>query len=409
MSTLIIDFSIAFRNSMRHRRRTAVAVIAVAFGVAALIVANGFVEWMLLTFREEAIQSRLGHLQVARPGYHTRGMADPYSFLLPGRIPEAAASDPLGRVKVVAPRLSFNGLVSHGDTTLSFIGEGVSPVEEAVFEHGTQFVEGRALSRDEPRAVVVGVGLARNLGVATGDRLIVLANTTSGGTNAVEVSINGVFSTISKAYDDVALRMPIQTARELLRTTGAHTWVVMLNETRDTGAVLAAFREQLPERQFDVVPWYELADLYNKTAELFRKQVDGIRLILAVIILLGILNTITMSVIERTGEIGTSMALGIRRRGILRLFIAEGLVIGCIGGLFGVCAGLALAVAISALGIPMPPPPGVSHGYTTQVLVTWRIVGEALMLGILSAVLGSIYPAWKASRKNVVDALRHNG
>jgi len=316
--------------------------------------------------------------------------------------------DHSGRVKVIAPRLSFNGLVSHGETTLSFIGEGVSPVAEAVFEEGTQLVEGRELSQDEPHAVIVGVGLARNLGVTIGDRLVVLANTTSGGTNAVEVTVNGVFSTISKAYDDVALRLPIGTAHELLRTNGVHAWVVMLNETRETGSVVAALRAQLPESQFDVVPWYELADLYNKTARLFRRQVDGIRLILAVIILLGILNTITMSVIERTGEIGTAMALGVRRRGILRLFIAEGLVIGCIGGLFGVCGGLALALAISALGIPMPPPPGVSHGYTSQVVVTWRIVGEALALGILSTALGSIYPAWKASRKNVVDALRHN-
>jgi putative ABC transport system permease protein len=408
MSTLLVDFMLAFRNCMRHRRRTAVAVVAVAFGIAASIVTNGFVEWMLLTFREEAIQSRLGHLQVTRPGYHTKGMADPYSFLLPGREPEAAALDRSGRVKVIAPRLSFNGLVSHGETTLSFIGEGVSPVAEAVFEEGTQLVEGRELSQDEPHAVILGVGLARNLGVTIRDRLVVLANTTSGGTNAVEVTVNGVFSTISKAYDDVALRLPIGTAHELLRTNGVHAWVVMLNETRETGSVVAALRAELPESQFDVVPWYELADLYNKTARLFRRQVDGIRLILAVIILLGIQNTITMSVIERTGEIGTAMALGVRRRGILRLFIAEGLVIGCIGGLFGVCGGLVLALAISALGIPMPPPPGVSHGYTSQVVVTWRIVGEALALGILSTALGSIYPAWKASRKNVVDALRHN-
>jgi putative ABC transport system permease protein len=254
----------------------------------------------------------------------------------------------------------------------------------------------------------VGVGLARNLGVKIGDRLVVLSTPTSGGTNAVEVSVRGTFSTISKAYDDVALRMPISTAHELLRTDGAHAWIVMLNETSETAPVVAAFRKQLPENQFDVVPWYDLADLYNKTETLFRKQVDGIRLILAVIILLGILNTITMSVIERTGEIGTSMALGMRRGGILRVFLAEGLVIGCIGGIFGVCAGLALAAAITAIGIPMPPPPGVSHGYTSQVLVTWRIAGEAFVTGVLSSVLGSVFPAWRASRKSVVDALRHN-
>ena len=408
MSTLFLDFFIALRNSMRHRRRSAIAVAAVAFGVAALIVASGFVEWMLLTFREEAIQSRLGHLQIVRPGYHTRGSADPYAFLLPGQIPESSALVDPRRVHVVAPRLSFSGLVSHQEATLSFIGEGVSPTREAAFAHGVQVVEGRDLSPEEPGDIIVGVGLARNLGLRIGDRVVLLATPVSGGTNAVEVSVGGIFSTISKAYDDVALRIPIQTAHELLRTTGAHAWVVLLGETSDTEAVLARLREKLAHPQFEVVPWYELADLYNKTAKLFSAQVDGIRLILAVIILLGILNTTTMSVMERTGEIGTCMALGFRRRAILRLFVAEGLVIGCAGGVLGVCLGLALGMAITAMGIPMPPPPGVSHGYTTEVVVTLRIVAEALALAILSALLGSISPAWSASRKSVVDALRHN-
>jgi putative ABC transport system permease protein len=408
MPTLLLDFFLALRNSVRHGRRTAIAVGAVAFGVAALIVASGFIEWMLLTFREEAIQSRLGHLQIVRPGFHTAGSADPYSFLLPDRLPESSGLLDSSNVRVIAPRLSFSGLVSHGEATLSFIGEGVSPPHEAAFEHGVQVVEGRDLSAHDPRAVIVGVGLARNLGVSIGQRVVLLATPVSGGTNAVELSVGGTFSTISKAYDDVALRVPIQTAQELLRTTGAHARVVLLKETRDTDAVVASLRGTLDQRQFEVVPWYQLADLYNKTATLFSTQVNFIRLILAVIILLGILNTTTMSVMERTGEIGTCMALGVRRRGILRLFIAEGLVIGSLGGLLGICLGLALAVAISALGIPMPPPPGVSHGYTTEVVVTSRIVVEALLLAMLSALLGSIYPAWSASRKKVVDALRHN-
>jgi putative ABC transport system permease protein len=408
MSILLLDFFLAFRNSVRHARRTAIAVGAVAFGVAALIVASGFVEWMLLTFREEAIQSRLGHLQVVRPGYHNGGSADPYSFLLPDLLPESTGLLDSRSVRVIAPRLSFNGLISHEDATLSFIGEGVSPSHEAAFEHGVQILQGRDLSSDEARDVIVGVGLARNLGLSIGHRVVLLATPVTGGTNAVELSVRGIFSTISKAYDDVALRVPIQTAQELLRTTGAHAWVVLLQETRDTEAVLARLREKLAQQQFEVVPWYELADLYNKTVRLFSAQVNVIRLILAVIILLGILNTTTMSIMERTGEIGTCMALGVRRRGILRLFIAEGLVIGCMGGILGICLGLALAVAISAAGIPMPPPPGVSHGYTTQVVVTLRIVVEALVLAMLSALLGSIYPAWSASRKKVVDALRHN-
>jgi putative ABC transport system permease protein len=60
------------------------------------------------------------------------------------------------------------------------------------------------------------------------------------------------------------------------------------------------------------------------------------------------------------------------------------------------------------MGIPMPPPPGVTHGYTSAVIVTWRIVLEALILAVLTTLLGSFYPAWTASRKQIVDALRHN-
>ena len=408
MQSVWLVFSFAFRNIVRQRRRSVIAIAAVAFGITALILANGFIEWIFLDFRESTIKSQLGHLQIVRPGYHDAGKADPYAFLLPDAIPELETPNEPQQIKAVAPRLSFSGLISRGEATLSFIGDGDDPRQQAVFGDALQISAGRNLSGDDPLGIIVGEGLARNLGINVGDRVILLANTALRGTNAVEVTIRGLFSTVTKSYDDSALRMPIDTARQLLRTQGSHTWVILLNDTSQTDIMLAKLRERLQKDDFEIVPWYALADFYNKTASLFTKQIQGIRLIIALIILLSISNTMTMSVMERIGEIGTSMALGVKRTGIMRLFLSEGILLGCLGGLLGLILGLLLASVISSIGIPMPPPPGMARGYTGQILVTWDIALESLALAIATTLAASIYPAWRASRMQIVDSLRHN-
>ncbi|MBX3641397.1 MAG: ABC transporter permease [Nitrosomonas sp.] len=403
------QIGLIFRNLARHKRRSIVSVSTVAFGIIALLLASGFIEWIFHDFRETTIKSHLGHLQVVRPGYFETGKADPHAFLLPDSLTEL---DDLIRgtdqIKTIVPRLSFSGLISHGEATLSFIGEGVVPHEQDHFGDALQISGGDNLSASQPDHLIMGEGLARNLGVKVGDQVILLVNTASGGINAVEMVIGGLFSTVTKSYDDNALRLPISTARQLLRTQGAHSWVVLLNNTAQTNMVLTALLHRLPPDQFEVVPWYKLADFYNKTTVLFTKQVQAVKLIIAFIILLGISNTMTMNVMERTGEIGTAMALGVKRSGILRLFLHEGVLIGGIGGLLGVLIGLLLAAIISDIGIPMPPPPGMARGYTGEILVTLNIALEALALAILTTLIASVYPAWKASRMQIVDALRHN-
>ena len=408
MNTIWLDLSLAYRNIVRQRRRSAVAIGAISFGITALIVASGFIEWIFMDFRESTINAQLGHLQIVRPGYHDSGKADPYAFLLPNEVPQLGDAGNAGAIKVVAPRLSFSGLLSHGDATLSFIGEGVDPSAEAAFGNGLQISSGTNLVPDDPKSVIVGEGLARNLGVTVGDTVVLLANTATGGTNAVEVTVRGLFSTVTKAYDDAALRLPIETARSLLRTKGSHIWIVLLNKTADTDRVMAGLKARLANQGVEVVPWYTLADFYNKTAQLFTKQIQAIKLIIAMIILLSISNTMTMTVIERVGEIGTAMALGVRRAGIMRLFLGEGLLLGCIGGVIGMLTGVGVAALISSIGIPMPAPPGMAHGYIGQVLVTPGIAFEALALSIATTLVASIYPAWKASRQSIVDALRFN-
>jgi len=213
---------------------------------------------------------------------------------------------------------------------------------------------------------------------------------------------------VSKAYDDSAIRIPLPLADELLRVSGAHQWIVVLRDTADTPAAVERFRERFAASNLEFIPWYDLADFYNKTVSLLSKQMGVIELIIGLIIVLTISNSMMMGVIERTSEIGTAMALGTHRRGILLQFVLEGLLLGVLGGLVGAMLGVVLAQIISTIGIPMPPPPGQARAYRAGMIVTSPLVLTAFVIAAITALVAALYPAWKASRTQIVDALRYN-
>lgn len=402
-----MDFRIALRNVLRQRRRSAIAILAIGFGVIAMMLSAGFIEWIFHETREDAIKNQFGHIQVVRPGYHDEGQADPFAYLLPGKAPAMASLEKLPEAQVVVPRLVFNGLISHGESSLTFLGEGVDPARDPALGN-LHLIKGKPLSAEDPKGILLGVGLAANLGVQAGDTVVLLVNTASGGVNAVEATVRGMSFTSMKGIDDAMIRVPIDMARQLLRATGSHVWIAFLKDTGLTDQALARLRGDAALGKYEVVPWTRLADFYNKTVELFSRQMGVVKLIIAVIIVLSISNTMTMSVMERTVEIGTSMALGVRQRRILGLFVMEGVLLGAIGGFGGVTLGWLLATLASTIGIPMPPAPGMTEGFTAAIILTPRIVIEALVISIVTTLLASLYPAWRASRLVIVDALRHN-
>lgn len=407
LQSLFVDVTIAWRQLLRQRRRSVFGLVSVAFGVAALIFAAGFIDYIYFAMREGTIRSRIGHLQVAQQGYFESGRADPFRFVLPADAPERGAVEALDGVVSVAQRVEFSGLASLGDVTISFIGEAIEPAKEEALSDAIVVSQGANLSGGDRSGAVLGEGLAANLGATVGDRLVLVVNTPSGGINAAEVTVRGLFSTATKAFDDVALRVNLGLAQQLLRIDGSHLWVVALRSTAQTEETLQRLARALDARRFEVVPWYRLADFYNKTVELFSRQVGVLKLVIALLILLVISNTVTMNVLERTGEIGTNLALGVSRWRVVGQFLIEGALLGVLGGLVGVAVGTAFALAVSAVGIPMPPPPGLGRGFTAEVLVTPRIALESLALAAVSATLASVYPAWRVSRLPIVDALRH--
>jgi putative ABC transport system permease protein len=186
--------------------------------------------------------------------------------------------------------------------------------------------------------------------------------------------------------------------------------VVLLDKTKDTDRVKAALEKQFKTNGdgLEVIAWHEMADFYNKTVELYNSQFFVLKLIIGIVVVLSIFNTMNMSVMERIGEVGTIMALGTRRSGVVRLFIIEGLILGILGGLIGIAAGYALARIISFIGIPMPPPPGATMTWTATIAVVPEIFAFVFALAIATSLFSSVYPAIKASKLEISEALRHN-
>lgn len=406
--TVRLLFGLGIRNLLRNRKRTIVALGAIGFGVISLLLAGAFMEWVFWATRESSIQGKLGHIQVNQEGYLEKGVADPFAYLISDDDPARALIEAMPHVVLLAPRLAFTGLLSKGETSISFIGEGVDPKKEAKLSIDFRIVAGENLGSNDEATVILGSGLARAIEANPGDTVTLLGKTVNGSLNAVQLRVAGLFETTNKVWNETTLRVPRGKVEQLIRGSGAQSWAVLLDETERTDEVLEALRRSASSDQakIEFVPWYVQTDFYNKTVALYKRQMNVVRFVIALIIMISISNMLAMNVMERTSEIGTLMATGFKRGMILRLFVGEGLLLGLIGGIVGTAAGIALAELISWVGIPMPPAPGMDRGFTAEMRLTWPLIILGPILAIVTTLIASIVPARKAASLQIVDALR---
>ena len=147
---------IAMRNLTRNRRRALAALLTVAVGGTSLMLADGFVQWIFWAMREGTIQSQLGHIQVVRPGYLSAGAANPYAYVLPENSPQRGAIESTPGIKLVAPRLAVTGLISHGETTIAFVADGVDPQKEEELSKALRIAGGRNIAGATPEEGIPG-------------------------------------------------------------------------------------------------------------------------------------------------------------------------------------------------------------------------------------------------------------
>ena len=381
---------------------------AIVCGVAGLILGGGWVDDIFAQLGEALIHSQSGHLQVYKKGFYAAGSRAPEKYLIasPDEIKQRITSST--DVENAMARLNFSGLLNNGRTDLPIVGEGVEPGKEAALGSFVSITKGRKLADQDAFGMEVGQGVAQALKLSPGDRVTLLANALEGALNSLDVEVIGVFQSYSNEYDARAVRIPLAAAQELLGTKGANALVVLLKKTADTNRVATDLKAQLGASGMEVKTWVELNDFYEKTIELYKRQFGVLQLIILIMVLLSVANSVNMSVFERVGEFGTMMSLGNRSNQVFGLILTESVVLGLIGSGLGVALGVVLALGISAVGIPMPPPPNANLGYTARIQIVPSTLLMSFVIGFSATVIASILPARRVSRIPVVDALRQN-
>jgi len=407
---MMLFLKIAFLNVLRNYRRTIITVLAIVFGSVSLIVFGGFVESMYDGLRESLIRSQLGHIQVFQNGYSENGSVDPEKYLLPAdaveKIMEILEKQP--EIKVATQRLNFSGLLSNGKTSMGVFGTGMDADKEAIMNSAVSILDGEDLFADDTDGALIGSGLAGNLKIKVGDYLTLLSSTADGAVNAVDVKVSGIMTTGTKELDDRLIRANLAHIKNLMYTDNITRIVVLLDDTANTEMMKQRLTDLFAQNNLDleIKTWTDLAGFYHKVVKMFNNIFGFIKIIVMVIVVLGIANTMMMAVMERTTEIGTIRAMGNTRGEIILLFLIESAYLGIIGGISGIVLGVLAAKGITAAHFMMPPPPGSTDGLPVSIMVVRSFLLEAFVLGLLAAVLSSVYPAFKASRLKIIDALR---
>lgn len=400
------QWSFALRNVFRQRARSAGTLAAISLGVAGLILAGGFVQDVFVQLGEAVIHSQSGHIQVSRKGYREGRTRSPESFLIdhPEDLKAKVKEEP--GVQMVLARLGFSGVINNGKRDLGIVGEGVEPEGEAILGTYLRYIEGRALAETDTDGIVIGQGVARSLGLKAGDRINLVISLAQGAVNTLDFEVVGVFQSFSKDFDARAVRIPLSAARVLMDTDAAHLLVVLLAQTESTHQLAGALADKLVRQGFELATWRELSDFYDKTIQLYDRQFGVLRLIILLMVLLSVANSVNMTLFERTREFGTLLALGEKSSGVFRLIVTESIVLGLFGAVLGMSLGSVAAWTISAIGIPMPPPPNANIGYTAYIRLVPADVLTAGCIGFVATSLAALLPARRVSRMAVVEALR---
>lgn len=411
--------TLALRNLFRNRRRSLFTVLAIGLGFAAVNTLGGFTAYIFASLKDSFIYLEgNGHLTLFKAGFLEEGKLDPTRYLLDETELETirkVLARHAEEVLVVTPQLHISGLLSNGKVSTIFVARGRVPSAlHAIngYARGMvgkiQLFDGKRLEDENIYGVGLSRGLAEQLKLGLGSDAVAMAPTVSGQINALDAQVFQLFDSPVEALEDKLMSVPLKFAQSLYDTSSADRLTVLLKD----GGQSEALRERLAGElaaeglRLEIKTWNELSTFYTKVKQMFDVIFLFTFLIVFTIVVMSVVNTVGMAIMERTREIGTLRALGVKRRGIVGLFAIESMLLGALGSLLGSLLTLLIWSGVELLR-PTWIPPQISNRVPLEVyLVPEYLLYSVLLLVVLSLAAASL-PARAAARMQIVSALGH--
>ena len=375
------------------------------FGALAIVMLQGFVNGFVRANIEAIVLSRLGAVQVFRKGY--LGSDDPLKKSMPHDQVLISRMRKIPFVTEVTPRISFDGMISNGAEATMFMATAIDPVLEynVCPERKKRVAAGsKPLSPEQTRMALVGPTLAQALKADKGATLVMQAAGPHASTNAIDIEVAGFLPTLNIVESKRVATVPLTFAQELLRMKGQVTeYSLGITDFVHMDQVAQTLQQELGD-EFHVTTWEQLDPTTKHRIVALRYTLLFIAAVLFLLVATGIVNTMMMSVYERVREIGTMLAVGVRRWQITVLFLLESMSLGLASSVLGSVLGYFIILWLGRRGIPLKPPGGDVILIYPNVQFSFLFV--VIAFSVVGAVVSAFYPAYRASRLSPTDALR---
>lgn len=401
-------FTIAWRNIWRSRTRSMVVMAAIIIGIWALTFMISFSVGMVRGYVKDAIENSLSHLQVHQPDFTQDQEARFYLSEANQQLDQLLA---LPEVQGATARTLLNGMLSTGKSPKGIQIRGIDPAREAkVTRLDTKITEGAYLADSARHQLLIGERLAKKLGAKIRSKVVLTFQDAQGNITAGAFRVAGYFNTGNRPFDEGTVFVHRQELNELFGVDGAaHELAIYLH---DPDALLAGqqrVQQALPGTR--VENYREI----SPDVQLYESQIQTSATIFMVIIMLallfGIINTMLMAVLERYHELGMLMAIGMNKGRIFAMIVLETILLALAASVPGLLLGWLTVSYLQQRGIDLTAFSQSMEQYGLSQVI-YPSLDASLYLQMTAAVgvtalIGAIYPAWKAIRLRPVEAITH--
>lgn len=421
---------LAARNLARNRRRTAISLVALVVGVAAVVMLRGFINGQRQSILSNLVEGQLGAVQIHRQGYLENVLSSPLTLDLEDSEELRRKIRAVPGVKAVAGRIQFAAMLSTPDAPVGereptlaergisavLIATGVEPqAERLVCPRRQEWLgQGRMLPSADSDEVMLNAEFAASLRAVPlppgaprppiEQMLALLGQDRDGLQNGENVVLGGTILSATPGDKKVGW-VPLKTAQRLLRMEGRVTeYVLSVEHLEDAPKVRDAVSAALGPG-YEVHTWDQIFPFIRELTGTQDVVFGIVTLVFLVVALTGVVNAMLMNVLERVREIGTMLAVGVRRRQVVQLFLLEGLVLGALGGAFGVGLGFAAVQWMHQVGLELPAP-GATTPSVIRPFVSFGYMGLSWLLATVGSGVATLWPALRASSLRPVEALQ---